>query len=62
MFVESERTVPFLSALAFCDGKVGSSNGRILILLVSLGMIVRKPLFGYGPHASVAEHIVYDPR
>lgn len=50
--------IGLLGACTLFRWKVGSSNGRILILLVSLGMIVRKPLFGYGLHGFTANYMV----
>ena len=49
--------IGLLGAFVLFRWKSGSSNGRILILLVSLGMIVRKPLFGYGPHGFTANYM-----
>lgn len=50
--------IGLLGAFALFRWKSGSSNGRIFILTVSLGMIMRKPLFGYGPHGFTANYMV----
>lgn len=47
-----------VATYAIFKWKADSSNGRLLILLVSLGMISRKPLFGYGPHGFTANYMV----
>ncbi len=51
-------SIGVLASYATYKWKVDSSNGRLLILFVSLGMISRKPLLGYGPHGFTSNYMV----